>query len=150
MRRASFVIVPLFSVVALNTGPDNYFSCTTFPDYGLHITFVVHYAPISAGSQQVLLHVSDQRTYPCANYQIESATSITGQTIRVSMSGNVIKPDVCMTSTGPAQYQTALPLVPGTYELEFARSSATDRYRLTMTPSAIEITTIASSFTRPL
>lgn len=149
MRRA-FAIVPLLTVL-LSTGPrpDNYFSCTTFPDFGLHLTFVVHYAPAS-GSQQVVLLVSDQRTYPCTNYQLESGTSVAGQTVRVSISGNVIKPDVCLTSTGPAQYQTTLPLVSGTYSLEFARSGAVDRYRLTVTPSAIEITTIESTFTRPL
>lgn len=147
MRRA-LAMVPLLLLMQ-STRPDNYFSCTTFPDYGLHITFVVHYAPVS-GAQQVMLLVSDQRTYPCANYQLESGTRVAGQSVRVSMSGNVIKPDVCLTSTGPAQYQTTLPLVPGTYALEFARSGALDRYRLTVTPSAIEITTIESSFTRPL
>jgi hypothetical protein len=65
------------------------------------------------------------------------------------MSGRVLKPDVCLTATGPAQYQTALPIAPGTYELEFARGSALDRYRLTVTASAISVTTIESSFTRP-
>jgi hypothetical protein len=149
MRRA-FAIVPLLSIVMLGNGPDNYFRCTTFPDYGLHITFVVHYAFVPSGTQQVVLLVSDQQTYPCTNYQLDSGVSVTGQTVRVSMSGNVIKPDVCVTSSGPAQYQTALPLVPGTYALEFARSNAVDRYRLTVTPSAIEITTIESSFTRPM
>ena len=141
-------MVPLFLLMQ-STQPDNYFRCTTFPDYGLHLTFVVHYAPVSAGSHQVLLIVSDQQTYPCTNYQLESGTSVVGQNIQVSMSGRVLKPDVCLTATGPAQYQTALPLAPGTYDLDFARGGSVDRYRLTLTTSAVSITTIESSFTRP-
>ncbi|HUC39265.1 MAG TPA: hypothetical protein VMR92_00410 [Gemmatimonadales bacterium] len=153
MRRA-FAIVPLLSTVMLSTGrPDNYFSCTMFPGpEGTQgqLTFAVRYAVSPAGAEQVVLLVSDQATYPCMNYQLESGLSVAGQDILVSMSGRILKPDVCLTATGPAQYQTALPIAPGTYSLEFARSGAVDRYRLTVTATAIAISTIESSFTRPM
>jgi len=155
MRRT--LAVPVLSLLLLQTSVQtnvrgNYFSCRMFPGpegTQLQLVFVVHYAPVSAESHQVLLIVSDQQSYPCTNYQLESGTSVVGQNIQVSMSGRVLKPDVCLTAIGPAQYQTALPVAPGTYELEFARGSALDRYRLTVTASAISVTTIESSFTRP-
>ena len=151
MVRRTLAMVPLL-VLMQSTRPDNYFACRMFPGpegTQLQIVFVVHYAPVSAGQHQVLLIVSDQQTYPCTNYQLESGTSVVGQNIQVSMSGRVLKPDVCLTATGPAQYQTALPIAAGTYDLDFARGGAVDRYRLTVTASAISITTIESSFTHP-
>ena len=65
------------------------------------------------------------------------------------MSGRVLKPDVCLTASGPARYQTALPIAPGTYDLDFAQGAAVDRYRLTVTTNTVSIATIESSFTRP-
>jgi len=153
--RPTLAVVPLLIVLQTSVQTNvhgNYFACRMFPGpegTQLQLVFVVHYAAVSAGSHQVLLIVSDQQTYPCTNYQLESGTSVVGQSIQVSMSGRVLKPDVCLTATGPAQYQTALPIAPGRYELEFARGSALDRYRLTVTASAISVTTIESSFTRP-
>ncbi len=152
MLRRALVIVPLLSAVMLSIGRDNYFSCTMFPGPEGTLgqrTFAVHYAVSQSPTEQVVLLVSDQETYPCMNYQLESGLSIAGHTIRVSMSGRVLKPDVCLTATGPAQYRTALPIAPGTYSLEFERSGSVDRYRLTVTASAIEIATLESSFTRP-
>ncbi|PYO93071.1 MAG: hypothetical protein DMD62_11225 [Gemmatimonadetes bacterium] len=152
MLRRALVIVPLLSAVMLNTRPDNYFACTMFPGPDgtqLQLVFVVHYAPVPSGAHQVVLLVSDQQSYPCMNYQLDGGMNVAGQTIRVTMSGSVIKPDVCMTATGPAQYQTALPVAPGTYDLDFERGASLDRYRLTVTTSAISITTVESSFTRP-
>lgn len=149
MMRRTLAIVPLFVLMQGGVQAGNYFSCTTFPDYGLHVTFVVHYAVVSSGSRQVVLLVSDQQTYPCTNYRLDSGVSVTGQKVLVSMSGNVIKPDVCVAAAGPAQYQTALPVAPGTYDLDFARGGAVDQYRLIVTPTAISITTIESSFSRP-
>ena len=154
MRRRALAIVPLLSTVMLNTGPDNYFSCTMFPGpqgTQLQIVFVVHYAPVgnAGGAQQVVLVISDQQAYPCTNYQLESGTSVLGQDVLVTLSGRVIKPDVCLAATGPAQYSTALPIGNGTYALEFARGGVVDRYRLTVTANAISITTIESDFTHP-
>lgn len=157
MMRRTLAVVPLLSMLMLQTSVrtavhDNFFSCTMFPGpegTQLQLVFVVHYAPVPSGAHQVVLLVSDQQTYPCMNYQLDGGTSVAGQTIRVTMSGRVIKPDVCMTATGPAQYQAALPIAPGTYDLDFAQGGAVDRYRLTVTASAISITTIESSFTRP-
>lgn len=156
MRR-TLMVVPLLSLLMLQTSVrtnvhGNYFSCRMFPGpegTQLQLVFVVHYAPVSAGPRHVLLLVSDQQTYPCMNYQLDGGTNVAGQTIRVTMSGRVIKPDACMTATGPAQYQAALPIAPGTYDLDFTQGGAVDRYRLTVTASAISITTIESSFTRP-
>jgi len=157
MVRRTLALVPLLSLLMLQTSVQtnvrgNYFACRMFPGpegTQLQLVFVVHYAPVSAGSHQVLLVVSDQQSYPCTNYQLESGTSVLGQTINVSISGRVLKPDVCLTATGPAQYQTALPVGPGTYDLDFERGDALDRYRLIVTASAVSVTTIESSFTRP-
>lgn len=84
------------------------------------------------------------------NYQIESQLSIEGDAIRVSMTGAIKEPEVCLTAIGPAVYRTALGIGNGTYKLEFTRQGVTDRYGIRVTDTNIQIVTLESHFTRPV
>jgi len=97
----------------------------------------------------IALIVQTETQYPCMNYQLESSLGVAGSSLRVDVSGRILKPNVCLTAVGPAVYTAALPLDNGTYSLEFRRGGLTDRYTLTVTTSAIEILTIESHFTHP-
>ena len=87
--------------------------------------------------------------YPCVNYLIDNELSVQDHLIRVVMSGAVTEPNVCLTAIGPAQIRSPLPIGEGTYTLAFVRGGVTDRYRLTVTQSAIRIATGVAHFTRP-
>jgi hypothetical protein len=67
----------------------------------------------------------------------------------VSVSDRVRKPEACLTAIGPAGFRVGLPVTVGTYALEFTRDGVTDRYRVTITATTIEIATIESHFTQP-
>jgi hypothetical protein len=69
--------------------------------------------------------------------------------LRVNVSDRVREPQICLTAIGPAQFKVALPITFGTYTLEFTRDGVTDRYTVTVTETAIEITTREARFTRP-
>ena len=97
----------------------------------------------------IALIVQTRTQYPCMNYQLESTLGIARNSLRVDVSGRVLKPDICLTALGPAQYRAALPLDDGTYSLEFRRGGLTDRYTVFVTTSAIEIATLESHFTHP-
>ena len=100
-------------------------------------------------AKQIVLLVQGDDEYPCMNYQLESDLRVQGNSIRVTMSGAIKEPEVCLTAIGPAIYRTALGIENGSYELEFVRQGVTDRYAITVTPVVIEITTLESHFTRP-
>jgi hypothetical protein len=88
-------------------------------------------------------------TYPCANFQLLSQLVTAGTVLRVNVTDEVVKPEVCLTAIGPAGFRVALPVTVGTYALEFTRDGVTDRYGVTITATAIEIATIESHFTQP-
>jgi len=98
----------------------------------------------------IALLVATETQYPCMNYWLESELDVVDNILRVSVSDRVRKPEICLTAIGPAQYKVALPVTVGTYTLEFTRHGLTDRYSVTVTQGAIEITTQEAHFTRPL
>jgi hypothetical protein len=98
---------------------------------------------------QIVLRLATPNEYPCMNYWIESELAVTDSILRVEMTGRITIGEVCLTAIGPAQYKTALPITEGRYALVFARGGLTDRYTLTVTETAFEITTVEAHFTRP-
>jgi len=98
---------------------------------------------------QIVLRVATNNEYGCMNYQIESELEVADRILRVEMSGRITIGEVCLTAIGPAEYKTALPVTEGSYTLVFARGGLTDRYTLTVTESAFEITPQETHFTRP-
>jgi len=113
------------------------------------LTFEVREVNWDPPSPQIVLFVSDDKTYSCLNFQIDNELIVHDHSIRVAMSGAVTAPNVCLTAIGPAQIRSPLPIAEGTYTLEFARAGVTDRYRLAVTASAILIFPIEARFTRP-
>ena|SRR6267143_4318548 len=99
--------------------------------------------------RQIVLLVQGDSIYPCMNYQIESDLQVQGRSIRVTMSGAIKAPQICLTALGPAVYRAALGIADGSYTLDFVRRGVTDRYVLNVTQSAIEITPLETHFTRP-
>jgi len=138
--------LPLLALVALHTcsivdsGP-------RAGDLTFEVREVDYWSPGPA--KQIVLLVQGDKQYPCMNYQLESALRVQGNSIRVTMSGAIQEPEICLTAIGPAVYRTALGIGNGSYELAFVRQGVTDRYAITVTPSAIRITTLESHFTRP-
>jgi len=98
---------------------------------------------------QIALILETTKQYPCVNYGLESELHVADHLLRVVVTGNVHVPQVCLTAIGPAQYRTALPVSAGRYTLEFVRNGLTDRYEVTISDSAIFITSLQSSFTHP-
>jgi len=134
----------LFALVALT-------ACEVLqgaPEGGL-LTFEVREVPWDPPSPRIVLFVSNDTTYPCLNYRIENELTVQNHSIRVAMSGVVSAPNVCLNAIGPAQIRSPLPIADGTYTLEFVRGGQTDRYVLTVTASAIQITILEARFTRP-
>ncbi len=113
------------------------------------LTFEVREVVWDLPSPQIVLFVSDDKIYPCLNYLIDNDLSVQNHSIRVAMSGAVRPPNVCLDAIGPAQIRSPLPVVEGKYTLEFTRAGLTDRYVLTVTASAIQITTLETHFTHP-
>ena len=113
------------------------------------LTFEVREVDYWGPAPQIVLLVQDDQVYPCMNYQIESDLSIQDHSIRVAMTGAIQKPEGCLAAIGPAIYRTALGIGNGAYELEFARQGLTDRYVISVTEIAVQITTRESHFTRP-
>jgi hypothetical protein len=99
--------------------------------------------------RQILLTVATEKEYPCMNYRIDGEFGVADRTLHVELSRRITIGDICLTAIGPAQYRAALPITDGTYSLVFARGGQTDRYILTVTQAAFEITTIEAHFTRP-
>jgi hypothetical protein len=94
--------------------------------------------------------VATETQYPCLGYRLENEFSVAGNVLRVSVSDRVRKPrEGCATAIGPAGFRVVLPITIGTYTLEFTRAGITDRYSVTITETAIEITTIEAQFTQP-
>ncbi len=139
-------LLPLLALVALHTcsivdpGP-------RAGDVTFEVREVDYWSPGPA--KQIVLLVQGDEQYPCMNYQLESALRVQGNSIRVTMSGAIKEPEICLTAIGPAIYRTALGIGNGSYELAFVRQGVTDRYTITVTPSVIRITTLESHFTRP-
>ena len=133
-------VVALHTCSILDAGPRS-------GDLTFEVREVDYWSPGPA--QQIVLLVQDDQAYPCMNYQIESDLSIQDNSIRVAMTGTIKKPEICLTAIGPAIYRTALGIGNGAYELAFVRQGLTDRYVVTVTETAIQITTRESHFTRP-
>jgi hypothetical protein len=93
--------------------------------------------------------ISTETQYPCSNYRLVSALSVTGNVMRVSVSHRVTKPSICDDAIGSAGFRAALPNAVGTYTLEFARDGVTDRYSVAITQTEIAITTLEATFTHP-
>jgi hypothetical protein len=98
---------------------------------------------------QIVLLVETETQFPCMNYGLESDLVIAGTVLRVNASNRITKPEVCLTAIGPAGYRVALPVGVGSYTLEFVRDGVIDRYGVTITDAAIEITIEDAHFTHP-
>lgn len=138
---ALYALVALVAITACQALPGP-------PEGGL-LTFEVREVPWDPPTPRIVLFVSNDSTYPCLNYRIENELTVQNHSIRVAMSGAVSAPNVCLTAIGPAQIRSPLPIADGTYTLEFVRGGLTDRYVLTVTASAIQITPLETHFTRP-
>jgi hypothetical protein len=98
----------------------------------------------------IVLQVMTEKEYSCMNYQLESELAVSGRLVQVGFTGNVTIGQVCLTAFGPARFVAALPLTDGVYTFEFSRGGATDRYQVTVSAAAIEITPVGlGRFTRP-
>lgn len=99
--------------------------------------------------RQIVLLVHGDTIYPCMNYEIEGDLQVQGRLIRVTMSGAIQTPQICLTAIGPAVFRAALGITDGPYTLDFVRRGVTDRYILNVTQAAIEITPLQMHFTQP-
>lgn len=108
-----------------------------------------HYVNDPPPAPHIALILETTTQYPCANYQLVSQLTTAGTVLRVSVTDEVVKPEVCLTAIGPAGFRVNLPVTIGTYALEFTRDGVTDRYSVTVTATAIEIVMIEAQFTTP-
>ncbi len=109
----------------------------------------VDYFGTPGAGPQIVLFLATETQYPCMNYQLESELGIEADKVHVDISGRITIGEICLTAIGPAQFRAVLPIVEGTYALEFTRGGLTDRYTLTVTHTLIVIATLQAHFTHP-
>ena len=90
------------------------------------------------GSPDVILTMNTERNYPCCNYSIEADVTVRTGSVYISLE-HIYVPEICLTSPGPASYQSTLALGPGTYELVIEQLFLRDTYTLVVTESKIQI-----------
>jgi hypothetical protein len=102
----------------------------------------------SISEPSIMLSMVTEKIYPCCNWSIISDLTVQNNKISINFSGIYI-PEICLTTSGPAQSTSFLNISEGEYSLYFSYRDITDRYVLTVTDSSIKITGNVSQFTKP-
>jgi len=156
-RRSPFLVpVAAFLLLAGTTctvlEPGDSTRPPTYAPFDGEIGFDVResYTNISApGEPRIQLAMRTMRAYPCSNWRITHAVESPPGAVHVDL-GGIYKPEICLTSIGPARGTTFLDLASGTYELAFSNGGCIDRFTLTVTDAALEITPSAATAVQPL
>jgi hypothetical protein len=97
------------------------------------------YTQISdVGSPRIQLQLQTQTIYPCCNWGISHSVQVRPGNVGVEVDG-ISQPEICLTATGPAAAATFLDLANGSYALDISRRGSTDRFTLTVTDVALEV-----------
>lgn len=104
-----------------------------------------NYSEIS--DPKLFLSMRTADIYGCCNYSILADVGLLNKKLRVDLRG-IYKPDICLTSPGPATYRGKVDLSEGSYDLEICDPPTTDHYRLIVTESSIRLKPVFTEFTR--
>ncbi|MAH43289.1 hypothetical protein CL614_06275 [archaeon] len=142
MKMKLFFIL-LLAIIVLVSGCANLVVTPTFNeeiDFTIKKTFTNDFDGI-----HLYLGVSTKQSFSCSNYGITHNINSKNNTIKIVL-GEIIKPNICLTSFGPAGFSEELDLNEGTYVLEFHASNKIDRYYLKNFNKSIIIEPIEKSF----
>jgi hypothetical protein len=87
---------------------------------------------------RILLEIATLRQYGCMNFWINHTFSFEKNVIEVELL-NVNTSGACLTAFGSAKLEEELPLTNGVYALEIHQGLITDRYRVTIAPTVIQL-----------
>ncbi len=113
----------------------------TFIDSKIVLKFYEWYPVINdkeLGIPKIYLSLFTEKQYPCCNYGLRLQKSINGNDISIRIY-NVIEPNICLTSFGPASEVLPLDLPNGDYNLRIYSNQVLDTYLLTITDKYISI-----------
>jgi hypothetical protein len=102
----------------------------------------------AAGSPRIQLRLQTQQIFPCCNWSIAHAVSARPGVVGVQLNG-IFQPDICLTATGPAVGESFVDLANGEYQLDFTSAGGIDRFTLTVTDAALEVTPGDGAVARP-
>ena len=100
----------------------------------------------AVGNPKIVLKMRTEKIYGCINYSIVTRVLRLDKGISVVVYGISIS-NVCLTALGPARHEEFLNLPEGEYPLSFSYWGTTDRYKVKISDSSIEVVLIESNFT---
>ncbi len=113
-----------------------------------HLQELHDFSYTRVGEPVVALFIETEKHYPSISYDLRGSIRRQGNTIRIDVSG-VAPCDMCLGAVGPAQRKEMLPLTEGEYPLAITYRGHTDRYLVSVSPEAIEVSRESASFTTP-
>ncbi len=103
---------------------------------------------VAINEPEIKLSMVTEEWYPCCNWSILSYLVVGKNRISVDLIG-IYEPRYCSMSFGPATSFSFLNISNGEYPLYFTYRGVTDKYKLTVTDSTIQIIKVFSQFTQP-
>lgn len=99
-------------------------------------------------SEQGKVHLSMWTTevFPCLNYILQTRFKRQGNRIELDIQG-ITPPSTCFGKEGPARYSRSLKLGVGSFDLIIHGRGESDRYRVTITGSNVQIRPLRQTFT---
>jgi hypothetical protein len=115
---------------------------------GLRFALSETHEGLSGRDPVIRLLVQTDREYHSISNQVRGRVSVTGGEIRVQIAG-IAPCSGCADAIGPASLSEILPLTEGVYPLIITYGGSTDRYTVSITAEAIEVSPVSASFTAP-
>jgi len=102
----------------------------------------------SVHEPEIKLSMVTEEWFPCCDWTILSYLAVGKNRISVDLIG-IYEPRYCSMTFGPATSFSFLNISNGEYPLYFTYRNVTDKYKLTVTDSTIQIIKVFSQFTQP-
>jgi len=103
----------------------------------------------TVSTPKIFIYLVSEKIYGCSNYSIVTNFNIYDKTIEVNILG-IDKPNICLTSLGPAGGRINLGEISGISEIKFIGPGFEDKYNLLISDSLIILDGKETSNTKPL